>query len=315
MPVLSEPLSLRTAGVPAAAPCARPAELLTAGYLLATGLLVASLGDPPMAWGSTLLFHTIGIALMLGVLPRLRATGWPAVVRDWLPVLAPPLFYAEVAHLNQLLGMGYHDGTIQVLEGALFVTASGAQPGVALRHLLPWPAVGEYLHFSYFAYYLLLPLLAGVLYFHGRIREYRYVVATVLGTFYLCFLCFIVFPVAGPWYRLPHPSASAIGAFFPHLVHMVLARAASKGAAFPSSHVAVAVVIWLLAWRFARRVFWLLALIVPTLAVGTVYGGFHYAIDVAAGAAVGILCYLIGPRINRMLGGDTVDLHSEPTWS
>jgi membrane-associated phospholipid phosphatase len=294
-------------------PPPRPAEILTGGYLLVTGLLVASVGNPPLAWWPTLLLHTAGIAAMLFVLPRLRPTGWPAFVRDWIPVLLPPLFYAEVARLNQVLGSGYHDRAIQAIEGALFVSSAGVQPGAALRTLMPWPAVGEYLHFSYFAYYLLLPLLAGVLYYRGGIREFRYVVTTVLATFYVCFLCFILFPVAGPWYRLPHPSPRAIGEFFPHLVHLVLARAASKGAAFPSSHVAVAVVIWLLAWRFARRVFWLFAAIVPTLVIGTIYGGFHYAIDVAAGTAVGILTYLVAPRINRLLGGEIVDLRSEPS--
>lgn len=294
-------------------PQPRPAELLTAGYLLVTGLLVATLGEPPFAWWPILAAHALGIVALLLIVPRLRSGGWPGVVRDWLPVLAPPLFYAEVAHLNQLLGTGYHDRAIQVIEGALFVSASGAQPGVVLRHLLPWPAVGEYLHFSYFAYYLLLPLLAGALYYRGRIREFRYVVAAVLATFYLCFLCFILYPVAGPWYHLPHPSTAAIGEFFPHIVHRILALAASKGAAFPSSHVAVAVVIWLLAWRFTRRVFWIFAAIVPTLALGTVYGGFHYAVDVAAGTVVGIICYLAAPRIYCALGGDAVDPRSEPT--
>lgn len=290
----------------------RPAELLTAGYLLVTGLLVASLGDPPGVWWRVLSAHLLGIAAMLFVFPRLRPTGWPAFFRDWLPLLAPPLFYTEVARLNQLLGLGYHDRAIQTLEGTLFVDTIGAQPGAALRHLLPWPAVGEYLHFSYFAYYLLLPLLASALYLRGRRREFRYVINTVLGTFYACFLCFILFPVAGPWYRLPHPSAAAVGAFFPHIVHEVLRHAASKGAAFPSSHVAAAVVIWLLAWQFARRVFWLLAFVVPTLVLGTIYGGFHYAVDVAAGTAVGILCYLIGPRVHRFLGGDSLDLDLHP---
>jgi membrane-associated phospholipid phosphatase len=293
---------------------ARPAELLTAGYLLLTGLLVASLGDPPLVWWPILAAHLIGAAAMVFALPRLRSTGWPAFLRDWIPVLAPPVFYMEVARLNHLLGPGYHDRAIQDLEGTLFVDTIGAQPGVALRHLLPWPAVGEYLHFSYFAYYLLLPVLAGFLYLHGRRREFRYVINTVLGTFYACFLCFILFPVAGPWYHLPHPSAAAIGAFFPQLVHTVLTHGASKGAAFPSSHVAGAVVIWLLSWRFARRVFWLLALIVPALVLGTIYGGFHYAVDVAAGAAVGILCYLIGPRVHQFLGGDNLEIfHTEPT--
>jgi len=249
-----------------------PHEMLTAGYLAATGALAAVLGQLTDIW-PTILAHAVGIIVILAVLPRIPQRRWVVALRDWGLVLVLPFLYVEVSHLNRLLTSGYHDRAIQ------------------------------YLHFSYVAYYALLPLLGGALYFTGRRREYRYVLATVLGTFYVCYLCFILYPVAGPWYRSPHPDAASLGHFFPSVVHAVLVRAASKGAAFPSSHVAVAVVIWLLAWRFARRVFWILAAIVPALALGTVYGGFHYAVDAGAGLVVGVAGYLAAPHVHRLLGG------------
>ncbi len=83
---------------------------------------------------------------------------------------------------------------------------------------------------------------------------------------------------------------------------MLLAGSA-KGAAFPSSHVAGAVVIWLLAWKLSRGVFWAFAPVVPALILGTVYGGFHYAVDALAGVATGVAGYLAGPWLWRVLGG------------
>jgi membrane-associated phospholipid phosphatase len=276
-----------------------PHEVLTAGYLAVTGALGAILGHPSKIW-PTVLAHTIGIIVILFVLPRLPQRRWVVAVRDWGLVFVLPFLYVEVAHLNRLLSTGYHDRAIQSVEMALF----HAPPGAALRHVLPWWPVDEYLHFTYVAYYALLPLLGGALYFTGRRREFRYVLATVLGTFYVCYICFILYPVAGPWYHSPHLDTASLGHFFPNLVQTVLERAASKGAAFPSSHVAVAVVIWLLAWRFARRVFWILAAIVPALALGTVYGGFHYAVDAGAGLLVGVAGYFAAPHVHRFLGGD-----------
>jgi len=275
-----------------------PHEMLTAGYLAATGALAAVLGQLTDIW-PTILAHAVGIIVILAVLPRIPQRRWVVALRDWGLVLVLPFLYVEVSHLNRLLTSGYHDRAIESVEAALF----HAPPGPALRHVLSWWPIDEYLHFSYVAYYALLPLLGGALYFTGRRREYRYVLATVLGTFYVCYLCFILYPVAGPWYRSPHPDAASLGHFFPSVVHAVLVRAASKGAAFPSSHVAVAVVIWLLAWRFARRVFWILAAIVPALALGTVYGGFHYAVDAGAGLVVGVAGYLAAPHVHRLLGG------------
>ncbi len=281
----------------------RPHEILTAGYLLVTGFLVAALGTPPAAWWPTLVAHGLGAVIVLGLLPAAGPRGWAAVVRDWLPVAILPLLYAEIPRLNQLVSAGYHDGLIQSIEHALF----HAPPRIALRQMLPWRPLIEYLHFSYFAYYLLLPILGGALYLRRRFREFRLVLATVLATFYVCYLCFIIFPVAGPWYHIPHPDMASLDLFFPALVHDVLVRGAAKGAAFPSSHVAVAVVIWLLAWRLARRVFWLLTAIVPALALGTVYGGFHYAVDSAAGVLVGVAGFVAGPYVHRALGGDGAD--------
>jgi membrane-associated phospholipid phosphatase len=268
-----------------------------AGYLAITGAIGVFFGSFA-TWWPILVIHAAAVAIILVLLPRLPGRRWIDALRDWLPVLVLPFLYAEVGRLNQLLSTGYYDGTISAVDQALF-----GRPAATLRHFLPWRPLVEYLHFSYAAYYVLLPLLGGALYLRGRRSEFRYVLAVVLGTFYSCYLCFILFPVAGPWYRRPHPAYSKLGWVFPDLVQSVLEHWASKGAAFPSSHVAVAVVIWLLAWRFARRVFWLLALIVPALALGTVYGGFHYAIDAGAGLLVGVAGYFIGPHLVRWLGG------------
>lgn len=284
-------------------PRPRPHELLTAGYLVVTGFLVATLGTPPTTWWPVLAAHGLGVVAAVALLPLLDTRGWQSVVRDWLPVAVLPLLYTEIPRLNQLISTGYHDHAIRAVEFAVFQ----APPRITLRQLLPWRPFVEYLHFSYVAYYLLLPILGGALYLRGRLREFRFMLATVLATFYACYLCFIIYPVAGPWYRVPHPDMASVGLFFPALVHDLLVAGAAKGAAFPSSHVAVAVVIWLLAWRLTRPVFWLLAAIVPALALGTVYGGFHYAVDSAAGALVGVAGFLGGPYVHRFLGGDSFD--------
>jgi membrane-associated phospholipid phosphatase len=45
----------------------------------------------------------------------------------------------------------------------------------------------------------------------------------------------------------------------------------------------------------------MLALIVPALALGTVYGGFHYAVDTVAGALVGAGAALVAPGLHARL--------------
>ena len=279
-----------------------PQERLSAGYFGVTGVLVALFGRPFSAWWPVLLLHVGLVALLVLVFPRLPKWGWIQVLRDWAPVLGLTFIYAEIAILNHLFTTGDHDAVIQRAELALF----GTQPSVTLRELLPWKPLSEYLHFGYIGYYALIPLLGGSLYLRRRFTAYRYVLTVILSVFYFCYLCFIVFPVAGPWYHFPRPEASQVGWLFPYLIRVVLAAGSSKGAAFPSSHVAAAVVMWLLAWRLERPLFWVFAAIVPALVVGTVYGGFHYGLDALTGIVIGILGYLCGPWLYQVLGGEVV---------
>jgi membrane-associated phospholipid phosphatase len=278
----------------------RPHEILAAGYFALTGLFALAYGSPLSAWWPVLLLHAGLVFLLLGLIPRLPERGWTRVLRDWLHILGLTFVYIEVARLNDLFTEGYFDREILRAEAALF----GSQPSVALRALLPWKPLSEYLHFGYFAYYTLLPALAGSLYLERRYAAFRYALTVVLAVFFVCYLSFVLFPVAGPWYVFARPTPERMGWLFPHLEHAVLAAAASQGAAFPSSHVAAAIALWLLAWRLSRPVFWIFTGVVPALVAGTVYGGFHYATDVLAGALIGAAGYLAGPWLHRVLGGE-----------
>ena len=59
-----------------------------------------------------------------------------------------------------------------------------------------------------------------------------------MTTFVLCYLIFIFFPVAGPYYMFPRPAAWFLDNPAARLVYDTLAEGSSYGAAFPSSHVA-----------------------------------------------------------------------------
>jgi membrane-associated phospholipid phosphatase len=61
----------------------------------------------------------------------------------------------------------------------------------------------------------------------------------------------------------------------------------SRGAEFPSSHVAVAMAQSIMALRWQRRLGMVMFIATLLLSVAVVFAGFHYAVDVIAGAAVG----------------------------
>ena len=116
----------------------------------------------------------------------------------------------------------------------------------------------------------------------------RFVLA-VMTTFVVCYLVFIFFPVAGPYYVFPRPAAWFLdNPRGPAGVSRRSAQGSSYGAAFPSSHVAATVAA--AAGRLAAAPAgwgWLLLLPTVLLTVGVVYCQMHYGVDALAGLVVG----------------------------
>jgi membrane-associated phospholipid phosphatase len=285
-----------------------PHERLFAGYLVFVAILLAIAGAPvPDRW-SRLIIHLVGAAGFVILFPLLGETGWRSTVRHWLPVVLLALVYSELDTLNDMFTTAFHDPTIVAIDQALF----RSQPAIQLREWFPFKPLSEYLHFAYFSYYFLFPILGVSLFLRGRLNEFRYAATVTLAVFALCYTIFILYPVSGPWNYYPQAALSQVGNFAPALVHIVLLKGESIGTAFPSSHVAVAVAVWMVAFRVDRRIFRFQALLVPALVVATVYGGFHYLIDTIVGVVVGVAGGLLGPRIYSSLGGTPPPLHEAP---
>jgi membrane-associated phospholipid phosphatase len=207
------------------------------------------------------------------------------VVRDWTPLLAVPALYAEIPDLIFGANSSLHDQMVQNWEATLFGGASPAH--VAAGHW-PWMGLSELLHLGYLSYYGIIYLPPLLLYLRNERWEFEVTIVALAITFAGCFAIFVYFPVAGPRYLWSAPPGVPDGPIR-RLALRVLATGSSKGAAFPSSHVAVSVVQSMLMLRHHRRAGIVIAGASVLLALGAVYGGFHYGIDVLAGAATGAL--------------------------
>lgn len=279
-------------------PGLRPVDVLTLVYLGATSCLMIAFHTNLDAWGALLLGHILLAVLLL----RTGAAGPPKnpvlrVLRDLYPLLAMAVFYAELALLTKLSGTGPHDAAVAGWEEHLF----GGQPSQTLHRQWPSWILSQYLHTAYFAYYLVPASLVFTLYLRKRWNALQEALTTLMMVFLTCCMIYIAYPVTGPYHYFGPPDVAELGGGMAALAHGVVRSGSSLGTAFPSSHTAVAVAMWLAAARFAPRLFWILTLIVPALALGTIYGGFHYAVDTLAGAAWGTGCALIGPLLNGFL--------------
>jgi nucleoside-diphosphate-sugar epimerase/membrane-associated phospholipid phosphatase len=241
----------------------------------------------------------LGLVLWMRRVP-VRGFSWAGFARDAYPLVALLFLYWELRHLALLFNDAYRDPTVIAWEQAIF----GEQLAVTLRQRLPSTVVSEVLHFGYGSYWLLIPVVGATLYLRRKVEGFREVVFTLLPVFFACYLVFIFWSVEGPYYQFERAGPPYSDGFFRGIVDAVLGPGASRGAAFPSSHVAVAVAALCVSYRWERALFWVLLPLVSALTVGTVYGGFHYGIDAAAGVLVGLLGFAATPRIRRFLALD-----------
>jgi membrane-associated phospholipid phosphatase len=289
-------------------PAGQPLDRLFATYLL-IGAIPLALPNRPAAWLPLLALHLVVVLLAWPPAPVRRAieaarAALPRFSRfllDWYPLLLVPPLYAELAVLNRAVhGGAYFDTWVQQWEQTVF----GWQPSRDLADALPLPWLSEVLHFGYLSYYLIIFVPPVLLYSAARYAAFRRAVFTLMLAFFMHYVFFIYFPVQGPRYVFPAPDGRLADGFFYQLAHRILEAGSSQGAAFPSSHVGVSVAQTLTAVRFQPRLAPVLGILTALLALGAVYGGFHYAIDAACGLLLGSLAVMIAPALYRRLGGE-----------
>jgi membrane-associated phospholipid phosphatase len=233
--------------------------------------------------------------LLLGALVLGSAGPMLRPLRDWLPLVCGPFLYVELRWLIAGVGRPHADVIVQGWERALFP----GTPAATWAAAMPIRWASEALHLAYASYYLLVYLPPVILYARGRRGDYATTLLALTVVYALCFAAYLFFPVDGPRF-LVGPAAAPDGPIRAFVLQL-LEAGSSRGTAFPSSHVAASVVASLCALRVQRAVGIVVALLTVGLALATVYGGFHYAVDALAGAIVGVVAWWTADALWRAL--------------
>jgi membrane-associated phospholipid phosphatase len=288
-------------------------DYATQGYMALVGLIILCLhGNSVPHWPFLLAAHLAGIGLVHALIqlhaafPKNRVFDF---LRHFYPVLLYTGLYRETGELNHTLASGFLDPFFMRLEKGIF----GLQPSLAFMDALPYLPVSELFYASYFSYYLMIVGVGLALFYRNREQFFHYL-SIISFVFYVCYLIYIFTPVMGPRiffreivdYRLPPDVQPALPPTFPEaiqagLFYKIMAwiyhRFETPGAAFPSSHVAIAISTVWFSFLYLRPIRWLHLAIVVLLCVSTVYCRYHYAVDVVAGALTAAVLIPLGNRL------------------
>lgn len=285
-------------------------DYATQGYMALVGaiILFGRTAQVP-SWGAMLATHAAGLVLVhLLIQGHAR---WPAqpvlgFLRNFYPILLYTWFYHETGLLNQMFYTGYLDPHFLRLEPRLF----GWQPGLELMERLPYRLVSEVLYAAYFSYYFMVGGVGLALLLRNR-SHFSHFVSVISVAFYVCYLAYIFTPVVGPRIlysgivQTPLPAdvvpampltvpAAVQEAVFYQIMAFIYTHFEAPGAAFPSSHVAIALCTVYFSFLYLRPIRWAHLVVALLLCVATVYGRYHYVVDVVAGGLVALIFVPVG---------------------
>ena len=263
-----------------------PVDWIILSYCLIMALAVVVLGRPLNPYTGELIFYcstAVLIALIVNFIDENQSRAW-SFVRLLYPALLFTFLYRATGGHMFLVTDHFLDDHVIAWETALF----GQEPTLYLDRHFANVWINEIMSFCYFAYYLMLPGFLVWAFVRRESRIIRSYLAAACITFFVSYLLFWLYPVEGPRWHLAAEYVNGIdGPLFTRVVKFVIERAAVHGGAMPSSHTGVAVVTLLFCFRYWRKAArWLLPVVVG-LALGTVWGRYHYVSDVVVGAAIG----------------------------
>jgi len=273
-----------------------PIDVLTLGYNSSIILLLLVFGHNLDNWKFLLFYNLLITAVILFIVFTFSHTSnWQKFIRYFYPMILFTFLYEETASLVHIIFPAWFDYRINALEKQLL----GVYPTVWLEKIVSVP-LNEFMSLSYFSYYFLFPILGIALYLKKEYKVFNQFLFTIAVAFYISYLGFLLYPVEGPRYALSNFHTLELqGPLFTPLAKWVIDLGGIQGGCMPSSHVAVALIVLIFAFRHHKRLFYILSPFILTLFVGTVYCRFHYASDVVAGILVGGLALWLGEKVDK----------------
>lgn len=273
---------------------AHPLRLLAVQAIVATILLTLCQVQARAATRA----QAVGVSL---------STRWWHFWRYWYPHLFFLFCFEELAHLMTLFTPHWQDAKLIAFDYWL----TGVYPSIWWERFATTPR-NEFLQLVYLSYFTYLLILGGTLYVQKEWRAYWSVMTYSMVGYMIGYLIAMFFPVESPWFQMAGSwHAPLAGGPVTATVNFIEHLGRVRGAAFPSAHVTGATAALWGAWKFRRKIFWVLLPVFLCMCVSTALGRYHYIADVLAGIVTGTLGYLAGGWIMHQPGavktGSTVE--------
>lgn len=277
-------------------PRPRPMDWITVGYLI--WLAAAMLLSPrrPHEWRQLVALNVAASALILAASRHRDRLIRPfRLAYDWYPIWGIVYVFEEMRNLMHLIVPRWYDEFFLSIDVRFF----RGFPSIVFEQFYNRP-LNEFVILGYFSYYLIPYVLGIPLYLRRDKGAFHQTAAAIFISFLACLVLFLIFPTQGPRQFYGHFRTKSLDGYaITWIEHRMVDMGGLVGGAFPSSHCAVALAALVQAWRHHRKVLRIFLVVVPVLSFATVYGWYHYTVDVAAGWAVGAAAAWVAGMLYR----------------
>jgi membrane-associated phospholipid phosphatase len=266
----------------------RPLDKAIIGYVIFELAIVFLFlrGNP--GWFFFIAFYAL-IGAIAMFISSTEFSGFWKIIRLAYPLLIAPLMY----ELLQFQIFAIHKHSFDSQINNLEMSVLGFDSSFAFQRIMT-PVLNEIMSISYISYYI---LSLGLVISMVVLRRWRSLERAILGAslaFFVSYILFLLYPVAGPRFYLNNIYYLPMtGPFFTPLAQNIVMRGGLQGGAMPSSHCAVALVlIYFMIKEWPRLIMPLITLLI-LICFSTIYGRYHYVSDVVAGLVLGAMAIII----------------------
>ncbi len=275
-------------------------------YMGLIGLLVIFFHKNVNNWPIHVLIHAgfvIGILEVVRLGEKHPENKILSVLRAFYPITIFLYAWEELAVLQAMIfGSFWFTDTLVQWDKLIF----GVHPTVWLQNLYN-PGLNELMNFIYAAYYTFFLLVPLIFYIRKKKQVTFAIYSLATFTYMSNFLIFFLLPALG---AKPAPMLAGLhvkehtGFLFVELNRIIQAKGGIASGAFPSSHVAGALVWALSALRYDRKMGYLILPFAIGIGFSTVYMALHHAVDPIAGYIWGGLSFALALHLIKNRGED-----------
>jgi len=170
----------------------------------------------------------------------------------------------------------------------------GRNPVAVLQHLGGLPLL-EWATFCYAGYFILYPLCMGAVFALDRDEPFRELALALSLALAVGYVGYSLVPAEGPAYA-SHLIPAVDQMYFRAMREALIDPLKIRRDCMPSLHTCTSLLLFWSCWRHRRRLAWCMLPVVATIPFACIYMGFHYLIDVLAGAALAAVIATLAPR-------------------